>query len=69
MLRGPVISTDDKPTASKGCLAGEAWIIDAADAGRLAQLVERLLYTERVGGSSPSPPTIGLVHRFVIADH
>ena len=24
---------------------------------RLAQLVERLLYTERVGGSSPSPPT------------
>ena len=25
--------------------------------GRLAQLVERLLYTERVGGSSPSPPT------------
>lgn len=26
-------------------------------AGRLAQLVEHLLYTERVGGSSPSAPT------------
>ena len=26
-------------------------------AGRLAQLVERLLYTQNVGGSSPSPPT------------
>jgi hypothetical protein len=24
--------------------------------GRLAQLVERLVYTENVGGSSPSPP-------------
>src|SRR3569833_1399609 len=26
--------------------------------GRLAQLVEHLVYTERVGGASPSPPTI-----------
>src|SRR3989338_10408947 len=26
--------------------------------GRLAQLVERFLYTEDVEGSSPSPPTI-----------
>jgi hypothetical protein len=26
--------------------------------GRLAQSVEHLVYTERVGGSSPSPPTI-----------
>lgn len=25
--------------------------------GRLAQLVERLLYTQDVGGSNPSPPT------------
>jgi hypothetical protein len=25
--------------------------------GRLAQLVEHLVYTERVGGSSPSSPT------------
>ena len=25
--------------------------------GRLAQLVEQLVYTEKVGGSSPSPPT------------
>ncbi len=28
-----------------------------ASRGRLAQLVERLLYTEDVGGSSPSSPT------------
>ena len=28
------------------------------DTGRLAQLVERLLYTQDVGGSIPSPPTI-----------
>ena len=27
--------------------------------GRLAQLVERFVYTEDVGGSNPSPPTIG----------
>ena len=26
--------------------------------GRLAQLVEHLVYTERVGGSSPSAPTM-----------
>ncbi len=26
--------------------------------GRLAQLVEHLVYTENVGGSRPSPPTI-----------
>ena len=26
--------------------------------GRLAQLEEHLVYTERVGGSRPSPPTI-----------
>ena len=26
--------------------------------GRLAQLVERLLYTQDVGGSIPSPPTM-----------
>ena len=29
--------------------------------GRLAQLVERLVYTEDVGGSSPSLPTITLL--------
>ena len=30
---------------------------DSATSGRLAQLVEHLVYTERVGGSNPSPPT------------
>ncbi len=28
--------------------------------GRVAQLGEHLVYTERVGGSSPSPPTISV---------
>ena len=28
------------------------------EGGRLAQLVEHLVYTERVGGSSPSAPTM-----------
>jgi Methyltransferase FkbM domain len=32
--------------------------------GRLAQLVEHLVYTERVGGSSPSPPTTPETVRF-----
>jgi hypothetical protein len=30
--------------------------------GRLAQLVEHLVYTERVGGSSPSAPTTEIRH-------
>ena len=29
-----------------------------SSSGRLAQLVEHFVYTEGVGGSSPSPPTI-----------
>jgi hypothetical protein len=33
--------------------------------GRLAQLVERLLYTQDVGGSSPSPPTSLRAHQRV----
>ena len=39
------------------------WLRDVADSsgigwvGRLAQLVERHVYTVDVGGSSPSPPT------------
>jgi hypothetical protein len=32
--------------------------LHAAALGRLAQLVERLLYTQDVGGSSPSPPMV-----------
>lgn len=34
--------------------------------GRLAQSVERLVYTENVGGSSPSPPTIAPRSRHVL---
>src|SRR5215831_2448928 len=33
--------------------------------GRLAQLVERLLYTQDVGGSSPSPPTTPILLIFL----
>ncbi len=33
--------------------------------GRLAQLVERLVYTENVGGSSPSAP-ISQIHSILI---
>ena len=36
--------------------------------GRLAQLVERLVYTEDVGGSSPSSPTIFLPAKFHLCD-
>src|SRR5215470_15365541 len=40
--------------------AGAVLFAKAWGAGRLAQLVEHLVYTERVGGSSPSPPTLFL---------
>ena len=40
-----------RPVAADGRSGG------ASRSGRLAQLVEHLVYTERVGGSSPSPPT------------
>ncbi len=40
---------------TRACGAAAAW--HGARDGRLAQLVEHLVYTERVGGSSPSPPT------------
>src|SRR5438270_3128686 len=39
-------------------LAGPALTWHVRPHGRLAQLVEHLVYTERVGGSNPSPPTI-----------
>jgi hypothetical protein len=40
---------------------GRAWAVPRTSRcfqGRLAQPAERLVYTEKVGGSSPSPPTI-----------
>ena len=46
--------------ASQGqsCLAGQGMASRRhRKCGRLAQLVERFLYTEDVGGSSPSAPT------------
>jgi hypothetical protein len=42
----------------------DAWITGLRlSGGRLAQLVEHLVYTERVGGSNPSPPTIATASR------
>ena len=38
---------------NQSAIRGAKWF-----GGRLAQLVERLVYTEDVGGSSPSSPTI-----------
>src|SRR5215469_5486918 len=38
-------------------LGRQAFSARACQQGRLAQLVERLLYTQKVGGSRPSPPT------------
>ena len=37
--------------------------LHAVSVGRLAQLGEHLVYTERVGGSIPSPPTISGFYR------
>src|SRR5690242_14968810 len=37
--------------------------------GRLAQLVEHLVYTERVGGSSPSPPTTITTDIYCVPTH
>ncbi len=37
--------------------------------GRLAQLVERFVYTEDVGGSSPSSPTTLRLRRLRVARH
>ena len=39
-------------------------LIQLCTVGRLAQLVERLVYTEDVAGSSPSPPIFLLVPYF-----
>ena len=41
----------------RACYPGATGRGDRRRQGRLAQLAEHLVYTERVGGSSPSPPT------------
>lgn len=56
-----VFAASGRPNTCRFVLAGLA--SRTADGylariGWLAQLVERLAYTENVGGSSPSPPTI-----------
>jgi 3'(2'), 5'-bisphosphate nucleotidase len=51
----------DDYTVNIGLIVGGtprwAWSMRPSSDGRLAQLVEHLVYTERVGGSSPSAPT------------
>ena len=56
-------SSDRNAETSGFCIAKKGLVICNAPAiydayGLLAQLVERLVYTENVGGSSPSRPTI-----------
>ena len=46
-----------RPPVLADVLAHHGGRRDKGRFGRLAQLVERLLYTQDVGGSSPSPPT------------
>src|SRR3954454_14686458 len=60
----------DRPRSSFGALLWEGRAchpLAASDkgtaVGRLAQLVERLLYTQDVGGSSPSSPTTSSAQR------
>src|SRR4030088_2631319 len=50
-------ATADFDPAVPGAPLPNRGILLDLPAGRLAQLVEHLVYTERVGGSSPSPPT------------
>ena len=51
----------------QACTLADAWTTRLAKRGRLAQLAEHLVYTERVGGSSPSPPTIRELAQVLIA--
>lgn len=43
-------------------------MIDLLERGRLTQLVEYLVYTEAVGGSSPSPPIQDFLGVFPLLD-
>jgi hypothetical protein len=70
MARNPRDRRDDWPVWQITKATGDCWDDGLSDLqlqtkadicsrkGWLAQLVERLAYTENVGGSSPSPPTI-----------
>ena len=68
--RDPAADGGDRALAAPAGLPGARLRgIGAFKQGRLAQLVEHLVYTERVGGSSPSAPTIPLVrNRPYVAD-
>lgn len=43
-------------------------MINTLELGRLTQLVEYLVYTEAVGGSSPSPPIKNSLGFFAVLD-
>ena len=51
----------------RACYLDAAGRGDRQRRGRLAQLAEHLVYTERVGGSSPSPPTSFAASRGLLA--
>ena len=57
VLRGKVGQLFRNRLSPQSALDFRAEYVRPAPDGRLAQLVERLLYTQNVGGSSPSPPT------------
>jgi hypothetical protein len=60
-----VVSGRRDHACSRACQPSRAWAYEGCGPlgpeGRLAQSVEHLVYTERVGGSSPSPPTNDLL--------
>jgi hypothetical protein len=59
-LRAPALASFPPKTIDTGATS-RAGLARDLSFGRLAQLVERLLYTQDVGGSSPSLPTTFMV--------
>src|SRR5262249_53903245 len=56
--RRATLATRERPGAGSQGPAGRPPAAIIKRSGRLAQLGERLVYTEEVAGSSPAPPTL-----------
>lgn len=54
----PAPDSDNLPTTARVAVRGGSALHPQEENARIAQLVERFVYTELVGGSSPSPCTI-----------